>query len=81
MADCRCGPELPVRLLDPYQCDLAAFMHRCAPTVVGTPASTIVFAAGYLKPSDFLKVGSRMVVVSTLLMLLTASLYWPLIGA
>ncbi len=50
-------------------------------TVVGTPASTIVFAAGYLRPSDFLKVGSRMVVVSTILMLLAASLYWPLIGA
>jgi sodium-dependent dicarboxylate transporter 2/3/5 len=50
-------------------------------TVVGTPASTIVFAAGYLRPADFLKVGSRMVVVSTILMLLAASLYWPLIGA
>jgi sodium-dependent dicarboxylate transporter 2/3/5 len=50
-------------------------------TVVGTPASTIVFAAGYLRPSDFLKVGSRMVVVSTILLLLVAGLYWPLIGA
>jgi sodium-dependent dicarboxylate transporter 2/3/5 len=50
-------------------------------TVVGTPASTIVFAAGYLRPRDFLKVGSRMVVVSTIVMLLAASLYWPLIGA
>ena len=49
-------------------------------TVVGTPASTIVFAAGYLRPADFLKVGSRMVVVSTILMLLAASVYWPLIG-
>ena len=50
-------------------------------TVVGTPASTIVFAAGYFRPRDFLKVGSRMVVVSTIVMLLVASLYWPLIGA
>ncbi len=49
-------------------------------TVVGTPASTIVFAAGYLRPVDFLKVGSRMVVISTILMLLIASLYWPLLG-
>ena len=50
-------------------------------TVIGTPASTIVFAAGYLRPADFLKVGSRMVVVSTIVLLLVASLYWPLIGA
>ncbi len=50
-------------------------------TVVGTPACTIVFAAGYLKPSDFLKVGWRMVLASTIVMLLAAAIYWPLIGA
>ena len=50
-------------------------------TVIGTPDSTIVFAAGYLRPRDLLKVGSRMVVVSTIVLLLVASLYWPLIGA
>ncbi|ABK44206.1 anion transporter [Magnetococcus marinus MC-1] len=49
-------------------------------TVVGTPACTIVYASGYLKTSDFLNVGWRMAVMSTLLMLLFASLYWPLIG-
>ncbi|MDJ0949729.1 MAG: DASS family sodium-coupled anion symporter [Alphaproteobacteria bacterium] len=49
-------------------------------TVVGTPACTIVFAAGYLKTSDFLKVGWRMVIMSTLLMLVAALLYWPLLG-
>ncbi len=50
-------------------------------TVVGTPACTIVFAAGYLRPADFLKVGWRMVIISTILVLLAAALYWPLIGA
>ena len=50
-------------------------------TVVGTPACTIIFAAGYLKPADFLKVGWRMVVVSTILMLGVAALYWPMIGS
>ncbi|MBZ0216902.1 MAG: DASS family sodium-coupled anion symporter, partial [Fimbriimonadaceae bacterium] len=35
-------------------------------TVVGTPACTIVYAAGYLTPGDFLKVGWRMVLVSTI---------------
>jgi len=49
-------------------------------TVVGTPACTIVYAAGYLTPGDFLKVGWRMVVISTLTLLLVASFYWPLIG-
>ena len=46
-------------------------------TVVGTPACTIVYAAGYLKTTDFLKVGWRMVVVSIVLMLAAAAVYWP----
>ncbi len=49
-------------------------------TVVGTPACTIVYASGYLKTTDFLKVGWRMAVISTVLMLITAAIYWPLIG-
>ncbi len=49
-------------------------------TVVGTPACTIVYASGYLKTTDFLKVGSRMVAVSTIMMLLAAALYWPILG-
>ena len=49
-------------------------------TVVGTPACTIVYAAGYLKTTDFLKVGWRMVVLSTLVMLVAAAIYWPFIG-
>ena len=49
-------------------------------TVIGTPACTIVYASGYLKTTDFLKVGYRMVIMSTLLMLLMAWLYWPFIG-
>ena len=49
-------------------------------TVVGTPACTIIFAAGYLTPTDFLKVGWRMAVMSTLVLLAAASLYWPLLG-
>ncbi len=50
-------------------------------TVVGTPACTIVYSAGYLTAGDFLKVGWRMVIMSTLALLIAASLYWPLIGA
>jgi len=49
-------------------------------TVVGTPASTIVYASGYLKTTDFLIVGWKMAVVSTILMLVAAAIYWPIIG-
>ncbi len=49
-------------------------------TVVGTPACTIVYAAGYLTPADFLKVGWRMATASTLILLIVAALYWPLLG-
>jgi len=49
-------------------------------TVVGTPACTIVFAAGYLKTGDFLTAGWRMVLMSTAVMLIAAAVYWPLLG-
>lgn len=49
-------------------------------TVIGTPACTIVYASGYLKTTDFLKVGYRMAIMSTLLMLFMAWAYWPLLG-
>ncbi len=50
-------------------------------TVVGTPASTIVYASGYLKTTDFLKVGWRMAIMSIIVMLAAAWIYWPLLGA
>ena len=49
-------------------------------TVVGTPACTIVYAAGYLRATDFLAVGWKMALVSTLIVLLGAQIYWPLLG-
>jgi sodium-dependent dicarboxylate transporter 2/3/5 len=49
-------------------------------TVVGTPACTIVYASGYLKTTDFLVVGWKMVLISTVIMLLVASVYWPFLG-
>jgi len=48
-------------------------------TVVGTPACTIVYASGYLKTTDFLVVGWRMVLMSTFMMIMAASFYWPLL--
>jgi len=49
-------------------------------TVVGTPACTIVYASGYLKATDFLVVGWRMVVMSTVIIILAATFYWPMLG-
>ncbi|MCP5372901.1 MAG: DASS family sodium-coupled anion symporter [Hyphomicrobiales bacterium] len=49
-------------------------------TVVGTPACTIVYASGYLKTTDFLVVGWKMVVMSIAIMLAAAWVYWPLLG-
>ena len=49
-------------------------------TVVGTPACTIVYASGYLRAIDFLAVGWKMALVSTVIMLIAARLYWPLLG-
>jgi sodium-dependent dicarboxylate transporter 2/3/5 len=48
-------------------------------TVIGTPACTIVYASGYLKASDFLTVGWRMLIMSTAVLMLFAVFYWPLL--
>ena len=50
-------------------------------TVVGTPACTIVYASGYLKATDFLAVGWKMAVTSTIIMLIAAALYWPFLAS
>jgi sodium-dependent dicarboxylate transporter 2/3/5 len=49
-------------------------------TVIGTPACTIVYASGYLKPSHFLKAGFKMILISTAVLILAAYFYWPLLG-
>jgi len=49
-------------------------------TVVGTPACTIVYSSGYLKTTDFLSVGWKMALLSTIVMLVAAWFYWPAIG-
>jgi sodium-dependent dicarboxylate transporter 2/3/5 len=49
-------------------------------TVIGTPASTIVYSSGYLRSSDFLRVGWRMALMSFAVLLLASKLYWPLVG-
>ena len=48
-------------------------------TVVGTPACTIVYSSGYLRTTDFLRAGWKMVIVSTILTLIAAWSYWPMV--
>jgi len=49
-------------------------------TVIGTPACTIVYASGYLKPKHFLKAGFRTIMISITVLVLAAYFYWPLLG-
>ncbi|BCS88952.1 SLC13 family permease [Pseudodesulfovibrio sediminis] len=49
-------------------------------TVIGTPASTIVYSSGYLRSTDFMKVGWRMALMSFIILLLASKFYWPLVG-
>ncbi len=49
-------------------------------TAAAHPAFTIVYASGYLKASDFFKVGWRMAIMSAAVLLLAAKFYWPLLG-
>ncbi|MCG8444646.1 MAG: DASS family sodium-coupled anion symporter [Hyphomicrobiales bacterium] len=48
--------------------------------VIGTPACTIVYSSGYLKTTDFFVVGFRMLILSTAILILAATFYWPFLG-
>ena len=46
-------------------------------TPAAHPAFMIVYASGYLKAKDFLKVGIRMAIMSMLVLLLASVILWP----
>ncbi len=48
-------------------------------TPAAQPAFTIIYASGYLKGSDFLKIGVRMMLLSLIVLLLLSTFYWPLL--
>jgi solute carrier family 13 (sodium-dependent dicarboxylate transporter), member 2/3/5 len=50
-------------------------------TAAAQPAFTIIYASGYLKQADFLKIGWKMMFISFFLLLLLAGFYWPLISS
>jgi solute carrier family 13 (sodium-dependent dicarboxylate transporter), member 2/3/5 len=49
-------------------------------TPAAQPAFTIIYASGYLKSSDFFKIGIRMMIISFVVLILTATFYWPLLN-
>lgn len=56
----------------------AAFSYM---VVASQPSLTIVYSSGYLSSKDFLKVGSRMLLASLLILWLAMAVYWPWLGA
>ena len=48
-------------------------------TPAAQPAFTIIYASGYLKSADFFKIGIRMMVLSFVVLILTAQYYWPVL--
>lgn len=48
--------------------------------IIGTPPNAIVYASGYLKPKDFLRVGIPLWFISNIVLLLLVVLYWTVRG-
>ncbi len=46
--------------------------------VIGTPPNTIVYSSGYLRPSDYLKAGAIMFVISLIVMIVLMEIWWPI---
>ena len=49
-------------------------------TPAAQPAFTIIYASGFLRGSDFFKVGIRMMVLSYIVLMAISVLYWPLLA-
>lgn len=53
----------------------------CAFTLpISSAPNTIAFASGYLRMTDFVRVGTMMTLISIFILLLVARFWWPLIG-
>ena len=49
-------------------------------TIIAAPASTILYASGYLTARDLLRAGPRLLLISVIILFGTVALYWPLLG-
>ncbi len=52
----------------------------CFLTAVASPACNIIYGSGYLKKSDFLKAGWKLILLSFIVIQLIAAGYWRLLG-
>jgi len=48
--------------------------------IIGTPPNAIVYASGYLRPKDYLRVGIPVWVMANIILLVLTALYWGLRG-
>ena len=48
--------------------------------IIGTPPNAIVYASGYLEPKDFLRVGVPVWIMSQVLLILLAAVFWRFMG-
>ncbi len=49
-------------------------------TVVASPTCMIIHSSGLVKPSDYLRGGWKMTIMSITVLLLFIHLFWPLLG-
>ena len=48
--------------------------------IIGTPPNAIVYASGFLRPVDYLRVGIPCFIAAIVVLMLLSWLYWPLLG-
>lgn len=48
--------------------------------IIGTPANTIVYGSGFLKPKDFLKAGFLVYITALVVLLIVAYFWWGVLG-
>ena len=71
----------PGTTLIPFTCLATACASSFAYLlIIGTPPNAIVYASGYLKPKDYLRVGVPCFVIAFLLLMLLSTLVWPALG-
>jgi sodium-dependent dicarboxylate transporter 2/3/5 len=47
---------------------------------VSSAPNAIAFASGYLRISDYIRVGTVMTLLSIIMLLLVAGVWWPMLG-
>ena len=48
--------------------------------IIGTPSNAIIYSSGYVEARDFLRAGFWMALISILVLIIVAGLWWPILG-